>query len=59
MIHHHTIPTTAMGVLALIATALTTSVETQTADRTVKLDAGMIDAAVVGDVLSFTRKACL
>ena len=57
--HHHTIPTTAMAVLAFIATALTASVGAQTADRTVKLDAGMLDGAVLGDILSFTRKACL
>ena len=59
MIHHHTIPTTAMAVVAFIATALIASVGAQTADRTVKLDAGMIEGAVSGDVLSFTRKACV
>ena len=58
MKHHHTIPTIAM-VLVFIATALTGSVGAQTADRTVKIDAGMLEGAVSCDVLSCTRKACL
>jgi hypothetical protein len=57
--HHHTIPTIALVVLACITTALTASVRAQTADRTVKTDAGMRDCAVSGAVLSCTRKACL
>ena len=57
--YHHTIPTIAMAVLAFIATALTASVGVQIADRTVKIDAGMLEGPVSGDVLSFTRKACL
>jgi hypothetical protein len=46
-------------VLACIAIALTASVGAQRADRTIKIDAGMRDCTVSGDVLSFTRKVCL
>jgi len=48
-----------MVVLAFIATAVTASVGARTADRTVKIDAGILEGAVSGDVLSFTKKACL
>ena len=57
--HPYTISTIAMVALAFIATAVTTSVGAWKADRTVKIDAGMLEGAVSGDVLSFTRKACL